>query len=185
MNSRTFVILCIVLVLSSPVRSDEPKKDTPSPDSKQEDAKNRLTVEDGAELFSVLGIQKAQDLAGAKAKPTQQMMILTVKSLPEQKKADYAKAKNKVDFYQLWCKDEAAKRKFKGLLLLICIDPPQVQILASKSFSQEVAKKSVDQMVGGIQAGLKLESAELRIAAHDKGLLEAVQSIKEGLDEKK
>ena len=170
MNFRTTVTVCIALVLPFPLYSDEPKKDA-----------SRLMIEDGADLFSPEGIQKAQDLAGPKAKPAQQILVLTVKSLPEEKKADYEKAKNKMDFGQMWCKEEAAKRKFKGLLVLICVEPPQVHMFGStKDLSKEMAKKAWDQLAGGMQAGMKPGSEKLQTTARDKGLLEAVQSIKDG-----
>lgn len=149
-----------------------------------------LTVHDNAKMFSADGIKKAKDaFASEKFDSPTRILVTTYNGLPEKKKEEYGKLKNKAEkdaFAAQWARDEAKAEGAKGIFVLISENPNHLRVLSSeqmrvnREFGDKKDERMSDILLDAFKSSVKQTGDEQK-ATRDGGLLKAVEYAREQL----
>ena len=144
--------------------------------------KARVEVKDEAGFFSPEAVKKAiHEIVAIDQRYAKELVVETFKEIPADRKKDYSPDKRKEFFYK-WAQERARANKVNGVYVLICKDPPHLQVeVGNETQKKAFTIKDRDKMA---QMLLK----QFREKKFDDGLAEAVKffetTLKSNLGEK-
>ena len=126
-------------------------------------------IQDHAGIFSAEATKAADGiLADIHRRFEMEVVVETFRQIPDARKAQFS-PERKADFFKQWALEEANARRVRGVYILVCMEPPQVQLgsdraAARRAFRPENRAELVKLFIGkfkqkefdaGLLAGLE------------------------------
>ncbi len=177
-----WLVLCAFVLwpFSRYAHAADPKKKEPPPK-----IEGRLIVEDTGALFGLDAVKRASRLlAEVKDSSPRNMNVVTYKDLPDRIKKGYdaaTKPEERNRLFSEWAREEA--RGSRGLFVLICANPPRIQVIADKQirdagFSEQDEKRVLEMLLDKFRESSKVEKEAEKAALRDKGLILSAEYVR-------
>ncbi len=144
-------------------------------------SKGQMTVQDDAAVFHPDSVIKAEaKFHGVTFKSPTHVKVLTMKSVPEAKRADYEKAKGepnaKKRFLEEWTRELAKLETDRGVFVLVCLETQRIEVVSDRQidlyrhFDDSRCEKMAERMAASFK-GLDKKPEEEKKHARGDGLL--------------
>ena len=138
--------------------------------------KAHVEVKDEGSFFSAEAVKKAiQEIVATDQRYGKDLIVETIKEIPADRKKGYNPAKRQ-EFFATWARERARAEKVNGVYVLICKDPPHLQVeVGNETKKKAFTIKDRDKMA-------QMLLRHFREKKFDDGLAEAVKFFETTLE---